>query len=681
VLIVTVLADGGWLASIKCPAKKDPSFKFIGCMVVNDALTCSRKPAPPFDVLSVDAEAKLQQRAVWAFRGRRGSGCCFVGSEIHCGTETDGWVFKNEMEDKLIAGMKHVFEFVAKPIACDEDVPRTFKDTGCKSELENGVKCNTCYERAVCPKKAPSPFDQFVEKDWKEVKLRAGWAARGRWASGCCVNKEKKILCETTAEKPGWFATWKNKAMDAVGARHSRWNDNMAEATSTASLAIRTKMNKLMYGETDRQNVLAQYVEAKNNTENNIPREPRTLVGKMALWVKLRIEKTTGRLVDTDLAFKFGPTDPGWATAFSEYLKGVKILVPNWIRRNHESTGRSYAYKMNEKETVGIIGDWGTGNSQSVHLANKMVRYLNPTRFIHLGDIYYAGTREELKEYFVEPCLEAFKKRYPSELKGIVWNLPGNHDYYGGAMPFFDTLTAMKSNYGPYFSLSNKHWMILGLDTALNDSDPMETARAVKCTTLPKVHLKWAKKQIDNAKAANKGVIAMSHHMLFSCHKGSTCGSEKNGDLSYTNEGLYRQFGRKYIEQIDIWLWGHEHGYARYKPYRGLRFGYLIGNGGVPTYVSNNPYAIAEVDGQSPPKKMSPIPKTFSAKKGISGILDDFKLYCNGLLNLEFDGPTLKIAYHELREGTTYKDWKLYKVEGEEQTYQAGKVVKLIGNN
>jgi hypothetical protein len=59
-----------------------------------------------------------------------------------------------------------------------------------------------------------------------------------------------------------------------------------------------------------------------------------------------------------------------------------------------------------------------------------------------------------------------------------------------------------------------------------------------QCTTLPADHLVWAKAQIDRAKAAKRGVILMSHHMLFSSHAGSTCGSEKDGTLSFTNDGL-----------------------------------------------------------------------------------------------------------------------------------------------
>ncbi len=58
----------------------------------------------------------------------------------------------------------------------------------------------------------------------------------------------------------------------------------------------------------------------------------------------------------------------------------------------------------------------------------------------------------------------------------------------------------------------------------------------------------------------------LSHHMLFSQHE--TTGKGKT--LSYTNEKLYAQFGERYIAQIDIWFWGHEHAFTRWAPYRGL---------------------------------------------------------------------------------------------------------------
>lgn len=51
---------------------------------------------------------------------------------------------------------------------------------------------------------------------------------------------------------------------------------------------------------------------------------------------------------------------------------------------------------------------------------------------------------------------------------------------YGGAQPFFDTVDVIGSQQGAYFVLENANWAIIGLDTALNDSDPAETAKGVK---------------------------------------------------------------------------------------------------------------------------------------------------------------------------------------------------------
>lgn len=137
-------------------------------------------------------------------------------------------------------------------------------------------------------------------------------------------------------------------------------------------------------------------------------------------------------LSETSLAFKFGPTDPLWATTFNEFLVGISKLMPKWSSRTHVALGSDFVYRMDNKIRVGVIGDWGTGNQQSVELAVQMVRKLNPSKFIHLGDIYYSCTRDEIQEYFTAPLVKAFGATSARDLKGIVYNLPGNHGMNGG---------------------------------------------------------------------------------------------------------------------------------------------------------------------------------------------------------------------------------------------------------
>jgi hypothetical protein len=195
----------------------------------------------------------------------------------------------------------------------------------------------------------------------------------------------------------------------------------------------------------------------------------------------------------------------------------------------------------------------------------------------------------------------------------------------------------------------------IGLDTALHDSNPEETARGIKDTFVPVAQLLWAKQQIDSAKREGKGVIMLSHHMLFSSHE--TTG--EHASLSYTNEMLYAQFGVEYVSKIDFWFWGHEHAWTRYSSYRGLARGYLLGNGGIPVLPKDKPYDTKQVPGQQAPVALSSQPQFFS----VEGV----QVFCNGLYGLEFQGPTLHVQYYELHQQGDR--WSLDAVPDERQSF------------
>lgn len=163
--------------------------------------------------------------------------------------------------------------------------------------------------------------------------------------------------------------------------------------------------------------------------------------------------------------------------------------------------------------------------------------------------------------------------------------------------------------------------------------------------------------------------------MLFSQHE--TTGSGRT--LSYTNEELYAQFGEAYIAKIDFWFWGHEHAWTRWAPYRSLERGYLLGNGGVPVMLKDNMYAVKPVPGQKPPQMLSKPPETFVIHDSLPNVAD-MELWCNGLYQLCFDGPSLRLQYYELHN-THGLEWSLDAVVSEREAYtmQEGKLSPLVG--
>jgi hypothetical protein len=404
------------------------------------------------------------------------------------------------------------------------------------------------------------------------------------------------------------------------------------------------------------ENVLQRFRDLlamhKKGTQPSSPQEHAATLGVL-LHLQLAGHHAEAR--ELDQAFKFSNSDPSWFEAFSKWIEDGHQLSSAYEKHTHVALGQSFVYPLPEGCSMGIIGDWGTGNQQSIILAEQMVSVLHPDIFIHLGDVYYAGTSGQFDKFYIQPLLRAFHKQQASDLRGIVWTLPGNHDYYGGGVPFFECLNKIGSHQGPYFALVNNHWVVIGLDTALHDSNPEETARGIKDTFMPDAQLVWAKQQIDAAKREGKGVIVLSHHMLFSSHE--TTG--EHASLSYTNEKLYAEFGQEYISKIDLWFWGHEHAWTRYGPYRGLSRGYLLGNGGIPVLPKDKPYDTKPVPGQQAPVALSTQPQLFS----IEGV----QVFCNGLYRLEFEGPTLHIQYYELHQHEN--GWSLDAVPGERQSF------------
>ena len=60
----------------------------------------------------------------------------------------------------------------------------------------------------------------------------------------------------------------------------------------------------------------------------------------------------------------------------------------------------------------------------------KYASSYNPNYAIHLGDVYYSGTKREQEKYFINPLKINLNKDCR------IFTLPGNHDYYSGGEGF-----------------------------------------------------------------------------------------------------------------------------------------------------------------------------------------------------------------------------------------------------
>lgn len=244
-----------------------------------------------------------------------------------------------------------------------------------------------------------------------------------------------------------------------------------------------------------------------------------------------------------DIFAKFGKLDPGWIEVVVEQAK--LIAKGKHAFKEHASL-TDFRFTMDDEVAVAVVGDWGGGNEAAQKVA-KQIDSIKPTHVIHLGDVYYAGTPDEVRSRFL--------KYWPAPAQpGRSFALNSNHEMYGGGYGYFDVTLPVFKQPASYFSLANSNWRFVGLDTGYDEHD------------LHDPQIDWLRGQLDD-KPERKTVL-FSHHQLFSAYE-TTDTSKLRGKIAPV---LDRIFG---------WAWGHEHLAAVYKSWNGLR-AICLGNGCFP---------------------------------------------------------------------------------------------------
>jgi hypothetical protein len=260
-----------------------------------------------------------------------------------------------------------------------------------------------------------------------------------------------------------------------------------------------------------------------------------------------------------------------------------------------------------------IVGDWGSGLPRARKVADAMGTVLEEglagglaQHVIHLGDVYYSGWGHEYRRRMLPHW-----PVQPEEARAIgSWSLNGNHDMYAGGYGYYDVLLGdarfARQAQSSYFSLVNKHWKILGLDTSWED--------AALCAPQPT----WLARELEDPRR----ILLLSHHQLFSAYEGVS-------DALTT-----KVFPILEQRPIDAWFWGHEHRCMTYKPFANVGYGSCIGHGGVPVY---------QWHGEQDPY---PSPGTYEYRAYLQKGLEHWALF--GFAVLDFDGA--KVAVHYIDE-------------------------------
>jgi calcineurin-like phosphoesterase family protein len=346
---------------------------------------------------------------------------------------------------------------------------------------------------------------------------------------------------------------------------------------------------------------------------------PDELVANLQTFMATVMAPTEGRLENSangTLEAKFDSHDfLGWAGSFFSWWKKLKPF--EW-----KKPGAPEA--LPSKARMALFGDWGTGLYGAPVCAKSIESAGKYDVVLHLGDVYYSGTKDEIEERF----LELFPKVPGAKNRG----LNGNHEMYTGGVAYIEAVKKWGQT-SSYFVLENDHWILGCLDTAYADHD------------LHGEQTKWIQEMA--AASPQKKLLLFSHHQPFSLL------DSQGPKLVKQLEPLFNS------KRIYAWYWGHEHHCILYKPHTlyGLR-GRCVGHGGFPYFREK------KILGDKPPAK--PEWKNLESKNLVPSakILDGDNPFIedgpqdygpNGYMTLEFDGPNLKETVH-LPDGTEV--WK-----------------------
>jgi hypothetical protein len=239
----------------------------------------------------------------------------------------------------------------------------------------------------------------------------------------------------------------------------------------------------------------------------------------------------------------FDQWDVRWITTLFSWWKGLKphpfLAAPAEPER------------LPNPARVALLADWGSGLYGAPVCAQTIAREAGYQLVMHLGDIYYSGDDDEVRDRFLQ-----FWPRVPGAVSRA---LNGNHEMYTGGKAYFTQILPEFGQQASYYSLQNEYWTLVGLDTAYEDHD------------LTGEQVLWLERVVRQA--GDRRIILFSHHQPYSL-------------LDKQGPKLLQKLGALLAEKrIFAWYWGHEHRCVLYDqhPLWGL-YGRCIGHSGFPYF-------------------------------------------------------------------------------------------------
>ena len=282
---------------------------------------------------------------------------------------------------------------------------------------------------------------------------------------------------------------------------------------------------------------------------------------------------------------------------------------------------------------IALLADWGANNIHAERLG-KLAIAKGADYVIHLGDIYYSGTKSECLTF-----LQNWPLKQPdgTPVRGKSFALNGNHEMYSLGQPFFTIVLPAFGQEASYFTLYNDNWQIQGLDTAYV---PFSIGGGTIDTRL-RAQSKWLIDSIKNN--PNRQNIFLSHNQPVSAHLPEF---EEAQALMNEVRNILEEVGGTAIYG---WFFGHEHRCAIYKDddLGALFRARLIGNGSI----AHHPQEEVKAETDETGATTTPFLKVNSR-----ALDEDEQVAVSTFAMLSFTGTTVHVEYIDEDDRLFYEE-------------------------
>jgi hypothetical protein len=372
------------------------------------------------------------------------------------------------------------------------------------------------------------------------------------------------------------------------------------------------------------QSLLQSVLESKLR-ERGVPDEESGHRGVLA-WLIHLIESILHPV-------RYGPDDPDWV------IDVAASMLERLAEGTHRFNPLPAEHEIADDARIVIVGDWGSGVKRAQEVAKVIAEEVadalahgREAHVVHLGDIYYSGTEEEVRRHVLAAGMWPVTVEQADA--GVTsWSLNGNHDMYGGGFGYFQTLLGdrrFEKQRSPdneptsFFRLRSPSWDFVALDTSWNK----QALSIGFIGVLEDPQLGFAERV---AGESERKLMLLSHHQPVSVYDPEDIGTFLPKKLApVLSDG-----------RVTAWLWGHEHRCMGFEEHLDVKFPRCLGHGGVPVLMEHKPN--------------EPVPPPgLWEERGFSQYRGDHwgRMGC---AILDLDGERIEVHYRD-EEGTTTRE-------------------------